>query len=171
MGANEIEIDRVVIEYARAYSELWKQVQLNQSEFPGAVISCGTVGEYYSRIYLRHRFPESAIRFGAPNERGWDIEVSASSESRIRFQVKVISTCRKTRVISALVTGFDQLIILCLDGMLFPIKAFLFEDSTVFRSPTRIRTLTVPDSTKARSGSGVFTQAKDISREFWDALE
>lgn len=168
---NEIEIDKAVFSYAKAHASLWSLMQSYPSEFPQAVLSCGTIAEYYTRMYLRAVHRNSSVAFGKGSEKAWDIEVLHKDGKKITYQVKAISCMNKGRVIKGLTQGFDNLIILSLDLNFFPTQVYLFDDPTLFFSQRRIRTMTIPDFNNPRqNGSKVFQFAKNITEEFNETL-
>lgn len=158
--------------FARAHSRLWKVIQQNDSQFPGTAITCGIIAEHYTRIFLANTTPDAIVRFGGPSQKGWDIEVLAIDGTCTRYQVKAISSSRKSRTISSVTRGFDRLLVLYLDELLFPMSVYLFEDPDEVFGSRRTCSLTVPDATNPRRrGSAAFIYSKDITKAFWASLE
>lgn len=166
----ENDIDNAVFAYADACANLWQQIQKSPSKFPGSVISCGTIGEYYSYMYLRFTFKDSIIHFGRANENGWDIAVEGSGGAVVKYQIKSVSCFNKARVASGIGRDFDKLLVLSLDGTFFPTNVYLFDDATVFWKTKRIRTLTVPNLSHGLPGSKIFENAININDDFFDSL-
>ena len=168
---NEIEIDAAIFAYGKGCASLWNLMQSYPSEFPQAVISCGTIAEYYTRIFLRSKHKKSDVIYGKANEKAWDIEVITEDGEKITYQVKSISFLNKGKVIKRLVKGFDKLIIVSLNFEFFPVQVYLFDDPSIFFSTSKIRTMTIPNPDNPRNnGSKVFQFAKNITDEFNEAL-
>jgi len=167
----ESDIDKALSAYGKASELLWVQVQENPNDFPSGAVTSGTIAEYFVKKYLEVKYSDHEVSFGGSNEKAWDIKVSKQNEKDILFQVKSTSRYSKSRRLSPLVKGFDQLIVVVLDYDFFPLKAFLFNDSTVFFGKTRITTLTAPSvDYKGRKGSEIFSKAMDIHEEFFGYL-
>ena len=168
---NEIEIDKAIFAYGKACASLWNLMQRHPSEFPQAVLSCGTIAEYYTRIFLRAKHQKADVIYGKANEKAWDIEVITEDGEKITYQVKSISFLNKGKVIKRLVKGFDKLIIVSLNFEFFPVQVYLFDDPSIFFSTSKIRTMTIPNPDNPRNnGSKVFQFAKNITDEFNEAL-
>lgn len=168
----ESEIDKALNAYTNGYHSLWKQVQANPTEFPSGAITSGTIAEYYAKKYLEKKYDGYDVSFGSPNEKSWDIRVSRPHDQDIiRFQIKSISRHSKSRKLSPLVRGFDQLIVITLDYDFFPLQAFLFDDQSVLFGKDRITVLTVPSTdSKNQKGSKLFSRARNIHEEFFEHL-
>lgn len=166
--SDSVIIDKAVFAYAKAYAKLWKVIQENPLKFPRNGISCGLIAEHYAKMYLEHMHQESSVRFGAANEKGWDIEVVTKNEGSIKYQVKSVSVFNKSRVTTELVRGFDKLIVLGLGDDFFPHQAYLFNDASIFWSKNKTKRLTLPDQQKP--GSAIFKLSENIKDDFDDAL-
>jgi hypothetical protein len=168
----EIEIDKAIFAYADAYHNLAAIIQKYPSEFPRSAISCGTIAEHYAKKYLEKIHPDTVIRFGAGNEKGWDIEAKTKDGPIIKYQVKSSSVFSATRKTSALVKGFDRLIILFLDGRFFTTEVYLFNFASIFWHPKKTKSLTLPDSSSPRKvGSKIFQNSLKINDPFFESLE
>ncbi|EGQ7810935.1 hypothetical protein I6Y99_005004 [Vibrio parahaemolyticus] len=99
--------------YADAYLKLWKAVQTESNHFPCGTISSGLIAEFYAKKYLEQKYPNAQIVFGSANEKSWDIKVTEQGKD-ILIQVKSTSGYSKSRKLSALKKGFDQLIVITL---------------------------------------------------------
>lgn len=169
---SEMEIDKAVFGYADAYYELWTKIQKHPSEFPRSAISCGTIAEHYAKKYLEKIHTDAVVKFGSGNEKSWDIEVTTQKGLSIKYQVKSSSIFNENRKITALVCGFDRLIIVFLDGRFFPTEVYLFNDASIFYHPKKISFLTIPDSNSPRKrGSNIFQFAIKINDPFFESLE
>lgn len=171
-NSTELELDKAVFGFASAYARLWACARKYPQDFPQTVIGCGSIAEYYALMYLRREYEDASISFPCGNTKGFDIEVKMKNNQSIRYQVKSISPFNKSRQINTSTRGFDKLIILSLDENFFPVQAFIFEDPIVIFQERRNVNLTVPDGISLRrSGSKIFTQAKNILSDFIASLE
>ena len=156
--------------YADAYLKLWKTVQLESNHFPCGAISSGLIAEFYAKKYLEQKYPNAQIAFGGANEKSWDIKVTEQGKD-ILVQVKSTSDYSKSRKLSPLKKGFDQLIVITLACDFFPCQAFLFEDPKVLLKNGYFPSLTVPNpSIPKQKGSDVFADAVNIHEEFFEHL-
>ncbi|MDP2488756.1 hypothetical protein Q8W38_05400 [Vibrio splendidus] len=164
------EVEKALGEYAKGYNSLWSIVNKQDSEFPSGSISPGSIAEYFAKKYLETKFPDCKVEYGKANERSWDIRVS-SNNIDIRYQVKSNSLFNKSRTLSKLVKGFDQLIVISLDCDFFPYQAYLFEtvDHLFTNSNYPVLTVPNPDNDK-QTGSKAFKQAINIHEEFFGNL-
>lgn len=168
----ELKFDKAIFAYARANADLWALIQEHPNYFPRGVISCGSIAELYTLMYLKRLRKTETVKYGRSNEKAWDLEVLLKGGKLIKYQVKAVSPYNKSRRITNLVTGFDYLIVMEFEECFFPTNVYLFEDAKVFLTPKKIKTLTVPDLGHAsRCGSAVFRYARNIKDEFWEALE
>lgn len=168
----ELDLDKAVFGFADAYARLWECARKHPLDFPQTVIGCGSIAEYYVAMYLRREYEGASICFPSGNTKGFDIEVNLDDKQFTKYQVKSISPFNKSRRLNALTKGFDKLIILSLDERFFPNQVFLFENSNIFFQTGQSKTLTVPDKfNMRRSGSYLFTHAKNILDEFLVSLE
>lgn len=167
----ESEIDRALDAYGKACQSLWEQVHANPTAFPSGAVTSGTIAEYYAKKYLEMKYDDHDISFGNSNGKSWDIRVSRSYDKDILFQVKSISRYNKSRKLSPLVKGFDQLIVITLDYDYFPLQAFLFDDPSVLFGKDKVTALTVPSTdSKNQKGSKLFSRARNIHEEFFEHL-
>lgn len=165
------DIDKALDAFGNAYELLWEQVQANPEQFPSCALTSGTIAEYFAKKYLEEKYIDCLVVFGSSTEKAWDIKVCKKNGKDILFQVKSTSRYSKSRLLSPLVKGFDQLIVITLDYDFFPLQAFLFENASIFFGEKIINTLTVPCvDYKSRKGSTIFSQAKNIHEEFFENL-
>jgi hypothetical protein len=165
------EIDKALDAYGEAYELLWEQVQANPDQFPSCVLTPGTIAEYFAKKYLEEKYSNCSVMFGSSTEKAWDIKVCNNDGKDILLQVKSTTRYSKNRLITKIVKGFDQLIVITLDYDFFPLQAFLFEVASIFHGENRINTLTVPCvDHKSRKGSKVFSLARNIQEEFFEIL-
>ncbi|GAB3535728.1 MULTISPECIES: hypothetical protein [Vibrionaceae] len=165
------KIYSAIDDYANSYLKLWRIVQEENAHFPTCSISSGSIAEFYAKKYLEEKYPNSHISFGASNEKAWDIKVITESEEVVLFQVKSTSDYSKSRKLSPLTKGFDQLIVITLACDFFPCQAFLFTDPKVLFKNGSMPSLTVPNpDNKKQPGSKVFKSAINIHDEFFGNL-
>jgi hypothetical protein len=164
------EIEVSLEKYAQGYNSLWEQVNKDNSVFPKGSVSIGTIGEYYAKKYLEEKYGDWAVEYGTVNQKSWDIKVSRE-KSQILFQVKSTSLFNVSRKLSKLQKGFDQLIVINLDGDFFPFQAYLFEEVENLFSKSSYPVLTTPNpDNKKQKGSKAFEQARNIYQEFFESL-
>jgi len=165
------DIDKALDAYGKGYELLWEQVQKNPEQFPSCSLTTGIIAEYFAKKYLEEKYSDCSVVFGSSTEKAWDIMVRDENGKDVLFQVKSTSRYSKSRSVSPLVKGFDQLIVITLDYDFFPLQAFLFEDSALFFGKTKVKSLTVPCvDDKTRKGSKIFSQANNIHEEFFENL-
>lgn len=165
------KIYTAIDDYAKSYLQLWRIIREENNHFPTCSISSGSIAEFYAKIYLEEKYPNSDVVFGASNEKAWDIKVTTEFEDEILFQVKSTSDYSKSRKVSPLTKGFDQLIVITLACDFFPCQAFLFTDPKVLFKNSSMPNLTVPNpDNKRQRGSEVFKTAINIHEEFFGIL-
>ena len=116
--------------YAQAYSDL-EDLQLNpQLTFlpKRGDQKTGVVGEFYVYLFLRNRHPASGLSYGGHSQKGWDIKVSAPS---LKVQVKTVSQFSKTRAMSPIHSGWDELHILYLDKEFRPMGFWIVTETSI----------------------------------------
>lgn len=124
-----------IAKYADAYEQLQK-LQDTLPWIPGGDQKTGSIGEYYAFVYLLSQFDENQLRFGGHSEKGWDIEILESPVRRI--QVKTVSAFSKTRTISPIHRGWDELYILFLSKRLEPEGFWIIQDNGILGDKHRI---------------------------------
>jgi hypothetical protein len=110
-------------------------------------------GEYYAFVYLLSQYDESQLSFGGHSEKGWDIEVAASPARRI--QVKTMSAFSKTRTISPIHRGWDELYIMFLSKRLEPEGFWIIQDNSIFGSKHKIESAKCQVPGKTHTGSAI----------------
>ncbi|MCB1231982.1 MAG: hypothetical protein KDN19_17060 [Verrucomicrobiae bacterium] len=122
------EIFAVIRQYADAYSAI-QSIQETSPMIPGGDQKTGSVGEFYSFLFLSHKFPDAKLEFGNHSQKAWDIKVSFPSNRMERVQVKTVSAFSKTRIISPIHHGWTQLHVLFLNRKLQPTGFWVIDDS------------------------------------------
>lgn len=136
--------------YAAAYAEL-QHLQDTHHSIPGGDQKTGCIGEYYAYLYLRMLYGEESLRYGSHSEKGWDIEVAANPAFRV--QVKAVSAFSKTRTISPIHKGWDQLFIVFLSKNLIPEGFWIIEDKSIFGQKEMLTSLKCRIPNKPLTGS------------------
>lgn len=164
-------IDEALNNFGKAYYELKSIIDKCPELFPSSVVSCGTIAEFYSILYLQHTFPAAQVTFGNGSQKGWDIRVALPNGVSQLYQVKSTSAFSKTRTISKPTRGFDVLVVTELDADFNPAAIYKFEGKSVISQLLGSGKLIVPDRNIAsRRGSRVFQFATDISLDFFGVL-
>jgi len=122
------DIQSAIAEYAQAYDRLQK-LQEEMPWLPGGDQKTGSIGEYYAYLYLLSLYDESCLSYGSHSEKGWDIKVEGESTSYV--QVKTVSAFSKTRAISPIHKGWDELYILYLNKSLKPEGFWIIDDRDI----------------------------------------
>lgn len=136
----------------------------------------GCIGEYYAYLYLQHEYPKSELSYGNHSEKGWDIMVK-DGEKKIRVQVKTVSGYSKTRGISPIHRGWDQLFVVYLNQNLKPEGFWMMEQDERFKNKFdekgMIKGLKCPDPklAKGKSGSKLFKSEENCISDLLKVLE
>lgn len=165
------EIDNALNSYSKAYYELKTIADQYPDLFPSSVISCGTIAEFYSMMYLRYIYPDGQARFGIGSQKGWDIQLTMPDRQSKLFQVRSTSAFAKSRKIARPSRGFDALLVLVLDADFYASHTYIFDGAEVVGRLLKGASLIVPDkAVMTRRGSAIFSEARDISQEMHEAL-
>jgi hypothetical protein len=81
-------------------------------------------------LYLIHTNPGAKLTYGKHSEKGWDIECKTDSTSK-RIQIKTVSAFSKTRTISPIHHGWDELFIIFLNRDFAPNGFWIITDKTI----------------------------------------
>ena len=144
------------------HTNVLETLQKKYSSFmPSGDQKTGVVGEFYSMLYLQRTYPKSNISLGNSAQKDWDIEVSSSNGSRKYIQVKTVSKFSKTRRISPIHHGWDELFLMYLDKKLFPIGFWRIDDKTIIKKSEILIGKTMPIPGKSNTGSKIFESKVD----------
>jgi hypothetical protein len=158
-------VNKAIQNYGTALVELKKFQSESGSYLPTGCINIGLLGEYYTYIWLKHKFPEATVSYGSATESAWDIQVT-SGDNKTRYQVKTLCVSSKSLRITNLKAGFDQLVIVLLAEDYCPEDAYLLNNNFSYRE---LQSFTVPYGTK--KGSKIFSvNAENIRTEFFGVL-
>ena len=138
------EIKKAISKHAKVYSLLEKLQQEKDSPIPIGDQKTSSIGEFYDCIYLHHKYPEASIEFGGNSQIDWDIQVFRG-ESPIKIQVKTISAHSKTRVMSPIYHGWDELHIISLDKLFQPNGFWVIKDTNLCPKGARLKGRKCPD--------------------------
>ena len=125
----QYEIISAIDFYASAYGKL-QDLQENSTLIPEGDQKTGCIGEFYAYLYLLKKFPNADILYGNHSEKGWDIEINCDRR-RCRVQVKTVSAYSKTRGISPIHHGWDELFLIYLDRSFKPRGFWIVTDTTI----------------------------------------
>jgi hypothetical protein len=152
------DIRDAIAKYANAYKRL-QNLQDTMPWIPGGEQKTGSIGEYYAFVYLLSQYDESQLSFGSHTEKGWDIEVATSPARRI--QVKTVSAFSKTRTISPIHRGWDDLYILFLSRQLKPEGFWIIQDNSIFGEKQKIENAKCRVPENLRTGSAIIPFGKN----------
>lgn len=148
------QIRRAIDAYAKAYGEL-QALQDSDPSIPGGDQKTGAIGEYYVYRYLAVIHGEDNLAYGSHSEKGWDIEIRAGDKSK-KIQVKTVSAFSKTRTISPIHCGWDELHIVYLSRSLYPLGYWQITDRSIVPIGKQLR------SRKCAHPDRVGTGSKDL---------
>jgi hypothetical protein len=123
------EILQSVARYAEAYSEI-QSIQEESPLIPEGDQKTGCIGELYGYLYLANANPGATLTYGSHSEKGWDIECETEGRSK-RIQIKTVSAYSKTRTISPIHHGWDELFIIYVDRNLAPTGFWIIADTAI----------------------------------------
>lgn len=146
------DIQSAISQYAQAYDRLQK-LQDSLPWIPGGDQKTGCIGEYYAYLYLLSLYDETQLSFGGHSEKGWDIEIAKNPI--VRIQVKTVSAFSKTKTISPIHKGWDELYIIYLSKNFTPEGFWVIKDNDIFGTKNKITSAKcrVPDH--PRTGSAI----------------
>ena len=146
------DIQSAISEYAQAYDRLQK-LQDSMPWIPGGDQKTGCIGEYYAYLYLLSLYDETLLNFGGHSEKGWDIEIAKNPT--IRVQVKTVSAFSKTKTISPIHKGWDELHIIYLSKSLVPEGFWVIKDNNIFGTKHEITSAKCKVPGNPRTGSAI----------------
>lgn len=161
------DIRDAIAKYASAYGTLQK-LQDTMPWIPGGDQKTGSIGEYYAFVYLMSKYDEGQLKFGSHSEKGWDIEVTASRVRRI--QVKTVSAFSKTRTISPIHRGWDELYIMFLNKSLVPEGFWIIQDNQIFGSKDKIENAKCQVPGKSQTGSAIIPFGENLVEALRSAI-
>ncbi len=147
------EIQQVILSYALAYQALQNWQEKSPVLIPPGDQKTGCIGEFYVYLYLSDQFPDSTLTYGNHSQKGWDIELSNPTAVDFKIQVKTVSAYSKTRTISPIHRGWDQLHVVYLNKMLEPEGFWIVRDIALDGGETSLKGRKCPKPGKAGTGS------------------
>lgn len=148
---SDLEIIAAIEKYARAYAEL-QRLQDTVDSLPPGDQKTGCIGEYYAYRYLSHRHPDARLTYGSHSEKGWDIAI-ASGRTETKIQVKTVSAFSRTRTISPIHRGWQELLVIYLNRAFYPEGFWIIADVEIFRSSSKLESRKCPDPINPKTGS------------------
>ncbi len=148
----QAEIDKAINEYAKAYKKLQELQEEENSIIPKGDQKTGCIGEYYAYKFLKTKYPQAKIKFGGHSQKGWDIEV----KPELHIQVKTVSDYSKTRTISPIHKGWDELYLIFLNKGLKPEGFWIMDYSDeLFGGKKVLKGKKCPHPDKPNTGSSL----------------
>ena len=161
------DIQKSILKYAEAYDEL-QELQDTTRWIPGGDQKTGCIGEYYAFTYLCTLFPEDRLSYGSHSEKGWDIEILEPDKQRI--QVKTVSAYSKTRTISPIHKGWDELFIIYLNRQLRPEGFWIIQDSAIFGDKEVIASARCRKPSNPDTGSAIIPFGENLIKDLREAI-
>lgn len=130
---NQIKTLTEILQSVKRYAEAYADIQSIQEEsklIPEGDQKTGCIGELYGYLYLAYTNPGATLTYGTHSEKGWDIDCKTETRSML-VQIKTVSAYSKTRTISPIHHGWDQLFILYLDRNLAPAGFWIITDRSI----------------------------------------
>ena len=90
----------------------------------------GCIGEFYAYLYRAAQHPDAEINYGNHSQSGWDIHVRRD-RGDYKVQVKTVSAYSRTRGMSPIHHGWDELFILYLDRQFTPRGFWIITDTEI----------------------------------------
>jgi hypothetical protein len=156
------DIQKAISEYAQAYALLQK-LQDTMPWIPGGDQKTGCIGEYYAYLYLQSMYGAEILSYGGHSEKGWDIKVDLEATKLI--QVKTVSAFSKTRTISPIHKGWDELYIIYLSKSFEPQGFWIIADKTIFGAKEKITSAKCRNPNKERTGSAIIPFGENRIKE------
>ena len=146
------QIQQAIAEYAAAYERL-ECLQHQSDLIPIGDQKTGCIGEFYAYLYLAKKHPDAKLSYGGHNQKGWDIKVRKGRRLR-RVQVKTVSEYSKTRGISPVHHGWDELYVLYLGRDFKPLGFWVVRDKSIVRDGKPLKGCKCPTPDASSAGSG-----------------
>ena len=163
------DIVAVIEEYAGAYAKL-QRCQEESYLLPEGDQKTGSIGEFYARLYLQDVYSDASMRWGRLCEKGWDIEVTVNDQ-RKRVQVKTVSAYSRTRIISPVHCGWDELFLVYLGRDLRPEGFWIIEDNSIVLEGEVLRNLKCCTPDGSCAASRLLSVGDNRIRELQEAIE
>ena len=162
MSVNErIEaINKAITIYSKAYNTL-EGLQQSEAKLPDQLIpigdqKTGSIGEFYAMRYLLAKNPGADVILKPASNHQIDIDVTVKDTTKT-IQVKTVSRHSKTRTISPLHGGYDELHLILLD------EDFIVDHYWITKDVIIGQSLRMPDPDQGRKGSAKLTSLIPLS--------
>jgi len=130
-----------ITKYGSAYEQL-EQLQKDYDFLQKGDQKTGVIGEFFSYLYLKDKFPNGKITIPNASNKGVDLIVNSNKEE-YNYQVKTVSAFSETKRLSPLKNGWTHLILIVLDKSFMPELFFIIEKNN-FKPETK--TISLVDS-------------------------
>lgn len=147
--------DKEIIDAIKAYADAYNRLQLLQEathSIPEGDQKTGCIGEYYAYKYIESLHPESKLKYGSHSEKGWDISIIENNSER-KIQVKTVSAYSKTRTISPIHKGWDELYQIYLNKALYPEGFWVITETNIFGTKEHLNSKKCPLPNNPNTGS------------------
>ena len=139
-------------QYSDAYC-LLQSFQDSSGLIPPGDQKTGCIGEFFVYLYLSSKHPRATLTFAGHSNKGWDIEMIEGTHRR-RIQTKTVSAFSKTRRISPISRGWDELFLVYLGRDLMPAGFWILTDPSIVPDQGQLKHCSAPDPTGRFAGTG-----------------
>lgn len=125
------------------YSVAYKKFEMLQEKYDflqKGDQKTGVIGEFFSYLYLKNKFPNHKIKIPNTSNKGVDLIIT-SDKRKYMYQVKTVSAFSKTKRLSPLKDGWNYLILIILDEFFMP-KSFYEIEKKMFHQSAKYINLT-----------------------------
>jgi hypothetical protein len=152
-------IEKAITKYAKAYKTL-ESLQQSESDLSDPLIpigdqKTGAIGEFYAMRFLKAEHPKAEVKLKPSGNHKIDIDVKVRGKTKT-IQVKTVSRHSKTRTISPVHGGYDELHLILLD------KAFKVAHYWITKDDIVAQGLRMPDPDQGRKGSAKLKGINEI---------
>jgi hypothetical protein len=113
-------------------------------------------------------YGEDKLSFGGHCEKGWDIKID--SQPSCLIQVKTVSAFSKTRTMSPIHKGWQELFIIYLSQELVPEGFWIVKDTSFFGTKNRVDGVKCQLPGNPRTGSKLIHFGENLVKEMQGAL-
>ncbi len=146
------EIQKLIRSYAKAYEAL-QEYQENSSLIPMGDQKTGCVGEFYVYLFLKSSFPKATLTYGKHSQKGWDIKLAKPDKTIVKVQVKTVSAYSKSRTVSPIHQGWDELHFVYLVRGFQPKGYWIISDRSIVKNGDKLNGKKIPILGKDGTGS------------------
>ena len=161
------DVFRAIRLYASAYGRL-EFLQRNDM-LPIGDQKTGVIAEFYAGIYAERHFAK--VEYGHSSQSAWDMKVSRTKMGKLEaVQVKAVSDFSRTRRVSPIHPGWDQLWLVCLNTKLEPYAFKIIYAGEVEWTASTLNNRVMPGGEEQKAGSVEFQAAKNKTSELLSAI-